>query len=123
MDSLNHVNNVVYFRWMESSRVWYLGKIGIASLSEAPVSVILAETKCVYKHPLTYPDKVSIQTRTIQLGNSSWILETQMTSAKEGLLSAVGTSVVVFYDYTNKKKVTIPADIKQSIITLENIIL
>ena len=29
-DAMQHVNNVVYFRWCESARIAYFGRIGLA---------------------------------------------------------------------------------------------
>src|SRR5512135_78545 len=61
MDSFQHVNNVVYFRYFESARIAYSEKIRlIENKDRTGIGPILASTSCRYKLPLTYPDIVSV---------------------------------------------------------------
>src|SRR5881396_95323 len=45
-DAFGHVNNVVYFRWMESARIEYFRQAAIGSTSNQGVGPILASLKC-----------------------------------------------------------------------------
>ena len=64
MDSLQHVNNIIYFRYFESARMAYFNQLDIWSyMNETGIGPILASTECRFRIPLTYPDTVSIGTR------------------------------------------------------------
>jgi acyl-CoA thioester hydrolase len=70
MDALGHVNNAMYFRYMESARVAYLTKIGIL-LGLDNESFVLANTMCNFILPITYPSTLKIETYVSKIGNSS----------------------------------------------------
>ncbi len=60
-DAFRHVNNTVYIRWFESSRVAYTRKAGLWDFLETDrIGPILASTHCEYRTSLTYPDTVQI---------------------------------------------------------------
>src|SRR5262245_40278885 len=64
MDSYQHVNNVVYFRYFENGRLEYFRRIGWFEIEAATgVGPILASTQARFRRPLTYPDTISIGTR------------------------------------------------------------
>ncbi|MGZ6208377.1 MAG: acyl-CoA thioesterase, partial [Syntrophales bacterium] len=59
MDAMNHVNNIVYFRYFESARIAYFEKADMFSyMTETGIGPILATISCKFKIPLSYPDKV-----------------------------------------------------------------
>ncbi len=60
-DAMQHVNNVVYFRWCESARIEYFGRIGLADRRSAEhVGPILASIKCDFRRQLNFPDTIRI---------------------------------------------------------------
>ena len=59
MDSFQHVNNIVYFRYFESARI-YSEMLGLHKLKDdTGIGPILGSTSGTYKFPLTYPNPVS----------------------------------------------------------------
>jgi len=117
MDAFNHINNIMFFRYFESSRIRYFEEIGFTG-NQAKIGPILLETKCRFWKPLTYPDKLLVGARTVKIGSSSIIMEHLIHSPKIGV-AATGEGVVVSYDYQNNKKVLLPKKIKDSIEHLE----
>ena len=60
-DAMQHVNNVVYFRWCESARIEYFGRIGLGDRRKADhVGPILASIKCDFRRQLNFPDTIRI---------------------------------------------------------------
>lgn len=52
-DSFGHLNNVVYFRYFENIRMYYLERIGaLRSHVEEGIGVILATTTCDFLRPV-----------------------------------------------------------------------
>ena len=107
-DLFKHVNNTVYFRWFESSRVEYWHKSGLFDALEVKgFGPILASVTCNYKRQIKFPDTVSIGTRVEKLGTSSVTLSHEVFSQSNNAVSATGTSVIVLFDYAAQHSVPI----------------
>ena len=120
MDAFNHVNNVVYIRWCETARIELFRKIwgdrGINMkeiLEGNGVGPILANFNVNYKIPISYPDNVIIQTRVVQIGNTSLNLEHQVFTEKMGnSVVAEASSVVVMLNYKTGEKFNLNSSMK-----------
>lgn len=55
-----------------------LDRTGIDLSPNARYSLILAESNCRYLRPVTWPDMVTISTRTAAIGETSWTTEYQI---------------------------------------------
>ena len=62
MDALGHVNNTVYFRYMEQARIeWFYAfarKIGSAPYAEN--GPVIVNASCTFLEPLVYPGEVEV---------------------------------------------------------------
>ncbi len=120
MDSFQHVNNIVYFRYFESARILYSQKIGLHNLKdETGIGPILGSTSCRYKLPLTYPDKVTVGAKTVSIEEDRFTMQYVVVSHRHQKIAAVGEGVVVMYDYRIGKKTAIPEMIRQRIQEME----
>lgn len=125
-DSFQHVNNVQYVRWAESSRVnWATHFAAVARdpasarqwaelMTPNSVGLILKSIRVDYKLPLTYPDRVSVYHRlryppSAQPSPSSLILDAAVFSHRHRRLSARVEEDVVIYDYRAVRKTEMPA--------------
>jgi acyl-CoA thioester hydrolase len=121
MDSLRHVNNIVYFRYFESARMAYFQKLDIWSyMNETGIGPILASTQCKFKIPLTYPDTVSVGTKISEIEADRFNMKYVVVSHAHAKLAAEGEGLVVSYDYRALKKAPLPDEIKERIRILEN---
>jgi len=119
MDAFGHVNNTIYFKYFESVRIKYFEKIGLlAMMEETGIGPILAETKCSFKKPLTYPGCITVGARIRSAESSSFIMEYCITDSG-GNITALGEAVMVVYDYNKKSKAAITEEIKKTINSLE----
>ena len=120
MDAFQHVNNVMYFRYFENVRVLYGEKIGIVDRMESHgIGPILAHTECRFVRPMTYPDTALCGARTISVQGSEMTLKYKLVSEKQNAVAAVGTSMGVYYDYRNLKRVDFPQELIDRIRELE----
>ncbi|MFX1494594.1 MAG: acyl-CoA thioesterase, partial [Promethearchaeota archaeon] len=85
------------------------------------IGPILASTECKYKIPLKYPDIVSIGAKITELEEDRFTMEYILISHQLDKLAAEAKAIVVSYDYNNDQKVSIPQQIRNKIIELENI--
>lgn len=120
MDSFQHVNNVVYFRYFESARIAYSEKIGLQEYKKKTgIGPILGSTSCKYKLPLTYPDTVSVGAKVTEMEEDRFAMNYVVVSHRHQKIAAEGDGVIVMYDYREGKKTVMPAEIRARIIALE----
>jgi acyl-CoA thioester hydrolase len=120
MDSFSHVNNIIYFRYFESSRMEYFKKIEfIDFMNKNQVGPILASTDCKFIFPATYPDTLKVGSRVEQVDDNSFIMKYKVFSTKANRLSALGSGKIVCFDYKNNKKVSVPEIILKNIKNIE----
>ncbi|SPF38234.1 Thioesterase superfamily protein [Syntrophobacter sp. SbD1] len=120
MDALQHINNVVYFRYFENARVAYFERIRIWEFMEKTgIGPILASIQCRFRAPLTYPDVISVGARVSDIGQDRFTMKYSVASRRLATIAAEGEGVLVTYDYRNKLKVSMPAELKRSILDIE----
>ncbi len=120
MDANRHVNNVVYFRYIEHGRLWYFHELGFSKLQrETGVGPILAWADCRFRLPMSYPDTVSIGTRIIDVQEDRFTMQTVVVSHALKQVAAEGQQRLVSYDYRKNEKVPLPESIRRRIEEFE----
>jgi acyl-CoA thioester hydrolase len=128
MDTFNHVNNVVYARYFESSRVHYLTMIGERMKSKDPygfmrpqgIGPIVKSTLVNFRFPVVFPDTLAIGCRVEWIKRTQLLMTYKAFSLKHEKLAADGEAVVVSYDYDSGKKADFPEDILRIIREIES---
>jgi acyl-CoA thioester hydrolase len=120
MDANAHVNNVVYFRYIEHARLRYFDVLGFLKLQqETGIGPILAWTDCRFRRPLSYPDDVSIGVRISNIEADRFVMHSTIVSHAQREVAAEGKQRVVVYDYRNNQKALLPDVIRQKIAEFE----
>ncbi|MFA6999978.1 MAG: thioesterase family protein [Candidatus Paceibacterota bacterium] len=123
MDAFQHVNNVVYFRYFESARIAYFGKLDVMDLmNRTGIGPILASTSCRFRTPLTYPDKILIGAKVTNIEQDRFMMNYLVVSTRLQKAAAEGDGLIVAFNYRENKKAIIPDELKQRILDLEKII-
>ena len=121
MDSLQHVNNIIYFRYFESVRMAYFNQIDFWSyMDETGIGPILASTQCKFRIPLSYPDTVSVGTRITNVEEDRFLMKYVAISHQHQRIAAEGEGLIVSYNYREKKKSPLPQEIRDRIQALES---
>jgi acyl-CoA thioester hydrolase len=120
MDAYQHINNVVYFRYFENSRLEYFRRLDwLAMVNEIGVGPILASTQARFRKPLTYPDDILIAARISEVGMDRLTMEHRIISRRLGVVAAEGEGVIVTFDYARGAKAPVPDELRQRIAALE----
>jgi acyl-CoA thioester hydrolase len=106
LDGMGHVNNAVFFTYMESARIAYLESLGAGSNPQG--GLILARMEVDFRSPVEFGEQVEVGVRASRLGTKSFELQYEVRA--DGRLAAEGRSVLVGYDYTRGESVEIPAE-------------
>jgi acyl-CoA thioester hydrolase len=120
MNAFGHVSNTVYLCYFESARVAYFDKLGtMETMATTGIGPILAETRCRYKLPLTYPDTISLGARIVELAADRCLMHYRVVSHRHGKVAADGDARIVSYDYKAGIKAPLPAVTVELIRALE----
>ncbi|MFZ1624153.1 MAG: thioesterase family protein [Gammaproteobacteria bacterium] len=112
MDAYEHVNNTVYFRYMEQARVEWLEAAGYHcnARQEAPVIV---HADCSYLLPLSYPGTVEVRLFAGHAGRSSLLTFYELRLQGDDRLYAEGSAKIVWINPVSGKSVNLPESLRQ----------
>ncbi|MGB0900632.1 acyl-CoA thioesterase [Halocynthiibacter sp.] len=118
LDSLNHVNNVVYFSWFENIRVRYMQEWGLSDYSATSDNprLVVKNVSADYKREMHMGEDYLVTARTKEFRNTSFTMEYALWS--DGL-RATGEAVVVSLEPDGSGKRPLSDDLKQRFITLD----
>ena len=111
MDAMGHVNNTVYFRYMEQTRISWFDALVPHEEAWKSTGIVIANATCNFKRPINYPGTVDVQLFIGQPGGSSVPTFYELTIGGE--LYADGAATVVFIDMARQKPVRIPQTIRE----------
>ena len=71
MDAMGHVNNTVYFRYMEQARISWIETWGVGTTGNHAEGPVIANASCQFRRPLKYPGSVEVRVFAGGIGRSS----------------------------------------------------
>ncbi len=105
-DSMGHVNNAVYFTYLEQCRLTFWRQL---TGEGSPLSrVIVAHAECDYRSPALFGDRIEVGLNVGEIRRSSFVLVYQINHVESGRRLADGKTVMVTYDYAAGASVPIP---------------
>lgn len=113
MDAMGHVNNTLYFRYMEIVRIEWLHKIG-GKPDPAGEGPVIVNAFCNFIKQLEYPGNVLARHYIGDLGRSSF--NTYITLERTdtpGVIYATGGAKTVWVNFPKQKSVPLPQDVRQ----------
>lgn len=121
LDMMGHVNNAIYFTYMEIGRTKYWTQA--IQWDWKKTGVVIGQASINYLKPLHLGDKISIYVRTSRIGNTSFDLEYMMVKMINGeeVICSKGKTVCVVYDYESKSPVAIPDRERSKMIEFEQL--
>ena len=102
---MGHVNHAVYFTYFEQCRLTFWREETGAPAPHA--KVIIARAECDYRSPAHFGDELEIRLKVSDIGRSSFTLRYEIVQCAGGTLVAVGSTVMVSYDYAARKPVAL----------------
>lgn len=112
MDAYGHVNNAVYFRYIEQARINWLDSLGLSFLQEDQ-GVVVVSAFCNFTKQIAYPADLLIKT---YISNPSRVsLETfnvlSLTTDPDTAYATSGATLV-WVDFKSQKAAPWPPEIK-----------
>jgi acyl-CoA thioester hydrolase len=122
LDPQGHVNNAKFLTYMEQARVFYFKQLNLwEGGTFLNFGVILADVQLTFKKAVQFGDSIRVGVRISNLGTKSMTSEYRIEDSRDASLFATGTSVLVAYDYHNKRSVPIPGEWRKLIQKYEGL--
>jgi len=118
MDAMGHVNNTVYFRFMEQTRISWLDVLAPEDEAWGSTGVVIANASCNFLRPMTYPGTVEVRLSIGRVGGSSVPTHYELRVDDDPAPYADGAAVVVFIGMQSQKPVRIPETIRRRLETI-----
>lgn len=120
-DVYGHVNNVVYYSWIDTAVNRFLIDRGLLEIGRSEVVGIVAETGCRYIAQMAYPDAATVGLAVVALGRSSVRYRAGVFRNDEATASADGHFVHVYVDRATMRPVPIPDFIRAEMNKISNL--
>lgn len=122
LDPQRHVNNAVYFSYMEQARASYLRHLDLWEGADFDrLGVILAEASCRYLEPIRFGQSLLVGAATVRLGRKSLDMAHSIRDAGGGRELAVGKVVLVAFDYRAERSIALPDTWREKLSDFEGL--
>jgi len=119
MDAMGHVNNTIYFRYMEQARISWFEQLVPEDEVWQSTGIVIVNASCNYKRPITYPGIVEVRLMVGAPGGSSAPTFYELRVDADPVPYADGAAVVVFVDMKTQTPARIPEGIRQRLLESE----
>lgn len=122
IDAFGHVNNAVFFSYMEYGRVKYAMKLFEGTVLQTEglldIPLILVEATCTYRSPAFLGETLTLGIGLSRFGRTSFDLVYRFVG-QDGRLVAHGKTIQVMYDYVANSPFPIPAAVHTRVDALQ----
>lgn len=119
MDALGHVNNVVYFQYLENARIALQEELNIfPRLFDEGYGLVIADARCKYKAPVVYPDQLHIGMRVEMQSPERLVIHYAAFSESLQRVAIEAETVQVGIDPKTGRKTALPAWYLSAMATL-----
>jgi len=115
MDAMGHVNNTLYFRYMEVARLQWMFDAGVPANPQGEGPVIV-NAFCNFIRQLEYPGEVLVRTYSGLVGRTSFDTFHEMCRTDDpDTVYANGGATVVWVDFPGQKSAPMPERLRRLI--------
>ena len=116
MDAMGHVNNAVYFRYMETARIDWCRGIGCQPDPRGE-GIVIVNAFCNFIRQFEYPGDILIRTFVSDLGRSSFDTWVTMARAEQPeQICATGGATVVWINTPAQKSAPLPDRLRRQLV-------
>jgi acyl-CoA thioester hydrolase len=118
VDAFGHVNNAVFFSYVEQARVSYLIEaLEIEGIQRLPL--ILARVEMDYRAPVFFGEPLEVTSRIEWIGRTSFGMNHRVCAGDDLHTAAESQTVLVAYDYEAGRPMPVPDDWRRRFEALE----
>lgn len=114
-DIYGHINNVTYYSYFDTVANHYLIHEGGLDIHVSPIIGLVVESRCQYRAPLAYPDRLRAGLRVDKLGTRSVTYGIGIFKEGDTEAAAHGHFVHVFVDRQTRRPTAIPERLREAL--------
>lgn len=115
MDAMGHINNTIYFRFLEQARIEWYAELG-RKRDQAGMETVVVNAHCTFFRPLQYPGTIEVRTFAGSPGRSSFEITQEIRRIDDPeTIYAAGGAKVVWVNQQTGKSVPLPDEIRAMI--------
>jgi acyl-CoA thioester hydrolase len=103
-DAMGHVNNAVYFTFLEQCRIHWYQHMGALP----GVTTMVVHAECDYRAPLFMQDEIEIRARMTKVGRTSMTMAYDIVRLSDNLVAAEASTVSVTIDAATHQRIPVP---------------
>jgi len=112
MDAMGHVNNAVYFRYLESARIEWMRQVG-GPVNPGGQGPVVASAFCNFYRQLQFPDVVRLKLYVSDPARTTFETWCTMERVDEpGVVCAAGGATIIWVDMARQKAVDLPEHLR-----------
>ena len=116
LDPLGHVNNVVFYDYLQEARVQLLHQLGHIDMRR--IAQVVVKQEMTYRKPLLLaPEPIVIETWVNHIGNSSYTFNYRILD-ESGDVAATATTVIAAVDPESGRPVRLDAELRALLLEL-----
>ncbi|MCL1059377.1 acyl-CoA thioesterase [Shewanella gelidimarina] len=120
MDALQHVNNVVYFRYFETARIDFFNQINLLEdLQKTSIGPVISENQARYKRPVTFPDTLIVGVSISNIKDNRFMMHYHVFSQSQQAVTTIGASQVVMFNFKTGQKATLTPQLLDALKTYQ----
>ena len=109
-DAYGHVKNTIFYQWFDSAVNSWMIEEGLLDVGQGGAIALVAETRCSYFEPLSFPEVVEVGLSVARLGRSSIRYRIGVFARGAGTAAAQGEFVHVVVARKSRRPIDIPQD-------------
>jgi acyl-CoA thioester hydrolase len=114
-DIYGHINNITYYSYFDTAVNQYLIENTGLNIQDSPIVGYVIHSSCNYLSGISYPGIIDVGIVVKKLGKTSVTYEIGIFKDGENKVSAYGEFVHVFVNRLEKKPVSIPKNVLESL--------
>lgn len=118
MDAFGHVNNTLYFRFMEQCRIEWLDEAFGPTIA-GQTGPVIVNAHCNFRRQMKYPANIVVEMGAGHVGRTS--VETTYVirdADDEQIIYADGSAKIVWVDFNKEKSTALPDSLRQLLTSL-----
>ena len=119
LDAFGHVNNAVYFTYLEIARAAYFTAVRGRPHGVDDFGVVVADAHCRYRSPAFYGERLAIDIATVGLRSRSFEVSYRISVEESGRVVAEADTVLVAFDHRAKRTATLDPTLVDAVEAFE----
>ena len=114
IDELDHVNNLVYIRWIQQAAVAHSDAVGLglSAYLQRRQAFVVRRHEIDYLRSALVGEEVEVETRVVHLGGASSVRQTEIRHAGGDSPVARCITTWAYIDLSRNRPVRVPEDIR-----------